>query len=165
MLDLLGEVSRRAQDQRDLGAGDLLEAGRDLLEDERQVTGSEHRQRRRRRLSRCGGGHEDEDQRNQEAHRREYTLRPHGARRCWTTVSPQLTRKISTSNRTASAMAASKLPLLVSSTIAVVSVRVCPLMLPPTISEAPISEMTAPKPAMIAASIGKRASRSTTHTI
>ena len=43
-------------------------------------------------------------------------------------------------------MATSKLPLLVSSTVAVVSTRVEPLMLPPTMSEAPTSEMTAPKP-------------------
>ena len=49
-----------------------------------------------------------------------------------------------------SAMATSKLPLPVSSTIAVVSVRVWPLMLPPTIMEAPISEITPPKPAMTA---------------
>ena len=40
-------------------------------------------------------------------------------------------------------MAVSKFPLPVSSTIAVVSVRVWPLMLPPTISEAPISEIGA----------------------
>ena len=49
--------------------------------------------------------------------------------------------------------------------MAVVSVRVWPLMLPPTIMEAPISEMIPPNPAMTAASIGSRASRSTIHTI
>ena len=62
-------------------------------------------------------------------------------------------------------MATSKLPLPVSRTMAVVSVRVWPLMLPPTIMDAPISEMMPPKPAMTAASMGSRASRSTTHTI
>ena len=65
----------------------------------------------------------------------------------------------------ASAIATSKLPLPVSSTMAVVSVRVWPLMLPPTIIDAPISEITPPKPAMTAASTGNRASFSTHHTI
>src|SRR2546422_259923 len=80
-------------------------------------------------------------------------------------VRPQFTRKISPSSSSERAMATSKFPLPVSSTIAVVSVRVCPLMLPPTIMEAPISEMTPPKPAMTAASMGRRASCSTIHTI
>src|SRR5204863_80321 len=53
----------------------------------------------------------------------------------------------------------------VSSTIAVVSVRVWSLMLPPTIIDAPISEITPPKPAITAASIGRRGSFSTHHTI
>ena len=37
-------------------------------------------------------------------------------------------------------------------------------MLPPTMSEAPTSEMTAPKPAMTAASMGSRASLISVHT-
>ena len=47
-------------------------------------------------------------------------------------------------------MAISKLPLLVSKTVAVVNTRVWPRMLPPTIIEAPTSDMTPPNPAMIA---------------
>ena len=58
-----------------------------------------------------------------------------------------------------SAMAMSKLPLLTSMTVAVVSTRVRPRMLPPTIVEAPTSEITPPKPPMIAASSESRASR------
>ena len=38
-------------------------------------------------------------------------------------------------------------------------------MLPPTIIDAPTSEITPPKPAITAASIGSRASRSSTQTI
>ena len=49
------------------------------------------------------------------------------------------------------AMAASKFPFPVSMTVAVVSTRVYPLMLPPTMMEAPTSEMTPPNPAMMAA--------------
>ena len=44
-----------------------------------------------------------------------------------------------------------------------VSTRVCPAMFPPTMSAAPTSEMTAPKPAMPAASSGSRASIATAH--
>src|SRR5215510_11565359 len=64
-----------------------------------------------------------------------------------------------TSKITESAMAMSKLPFVVSITVAVVSTRVWPRMLPPTIIEAPISEMTPPNPAMTAASIGRLAAR------
>jgi hypothetical protein len=42
-----------------------------------------------------------------------------------------------------SAIATSKLPLLVSGTVAVVSTQVWCRMLPPTISDAPTSEITA----------------------
>jgi hypothetical protein len=49
--------------------------------------------------------------------------------------------------------------------VAVVSTRVDPLRLPPTIKDAPTSEITAPKPAMTAASMGKRASFKSVHTI
>jgi len=62
-------------------------------------------------------------------------------------------------------MATSKLPLPVSITVAVVSTRVWPLMLPPTMIEAPTSEITPPKPAMTAARSGSRASLSSSHTI
>jgi len=41
----------------------------------------------------------------------------------------------------------------------VVNTRVCPRMFPPTIMDAPTSEMTEPKPAIKAAKRGKRASR------
>src|SRR5438093_1019844 len=60
-------------------------------------------------------------------------------------------------------MATSKLPLAVSITVAVVRTRVWPRMLPPTIIDAPISEMTPPKPAITAASIGRRSSRTSSH--
>src|SRR5512134_1104952 len=50
-------------------------------------------------------------------------------------------------------MATSKLPLPVSSTVAVESTRIDPRMLPPTIIEAPPSEIMPPKPAIAAASI------------
>ena len=63
------------------------------------------------------------------------------------------------------AMAMSKLPRLVSMTVAVVRTRVYPLMFPPTMMEAPTSEMTPPKPAMTAASSGSLASRMRIRTI
>ena len=44
-----------------------------------------------------------------------------------------------------------------------VSTRVWPAMLPPTMSAAPTSEMTAPNPAIAAASSGSRASVATIH--
>ncbi len=60
-------------------------------------------------------------------------------------------------------MAVSKLPLLTSRTVAVVSTRVWPAMLPPTISDAPTSEIAAPNPAIAAARSGSRASRTSSH--
>ena len=66
---------------------------------------------------------------------------------------------------TLSAIAISKLPRPVSITVAVVSTRVEPLMFPPTMIEAPTSEITPPKPAITAASSGRRASRSSSRTI
>jgi hypothetical protein len=80
-------------------------------------------------------------------------------------LSAQFTRKVISSRITESAMAMSKLPLPVSSTVAVVSTRVEPRMLPPSIMEAPTSEITPPKPAITAASIGRRASLSSTQSI
>src|SRR5581483_12038924 len=85
--------------------------------------------------------------------------------RCWMAVSAQFTPNTSARSSSDSATATSKLPLLVSSAMAVVSVRVWPLILPPTIMEAPISEITPPKPAITATSMGSRASRRTTATI
>ncbi len=63
------------------------------------------------------------------------------------------------------AMATSKLPRPVSMTVAVVSTREYPLMLPPTMMEAPTSEITPPNPAMTAASRGSRASLIRSQTI
>jgi hypothetical protein len=81
-------------------------------------------------------------------------------RRCWIEVSAQFTRNVISSRISESAIATSKLPFPVSSTVAVVKTRVDPRILPPTIIEAPTSEITPPKPAMTAASM--RASRSST---
>ena len=64
-----------------------------------------------------------------------------------------------TSNKADNANALSNSPFDVSNTIAVVNTRVCPLIFPPTIIEAPTSEITEPKPAMSAARSGSRASR------
>jgi hypothetical protein len=77
-------------------------------------------------------------------------------------VRTQFTRKVRASRMSESAIATSKFPLPVSSTVAVVSTRVCPRMLPPTISEAPTSEMTAPKAAIRAARSASRACRTST---
>ena len=63
------------------------------------------------------------------------------------------------------AMAMSKFPRLVSMTVAVVSTRVYPLMLPPTMMEAPTSEMTPPNPAITPASRGSLASLTRIQTI
>ena len=63
------------------------------------------------------------------------------------------------------ASATSKFPLLVSKTVAVVSTLVCPRMLPPTIIEAPTSEITPPNPAIAAARIDNLASRARIHSI
>ncbi len=52
-------------------------------------------------------------------------------------------------------MAISKFPRLVSMTVAVVKTREYPLIFPPTMMEAPTSEMTPPNPAMTAANKGK----------
>ena len=55
-----------------------------------------------------------------------------------------------------SASASARLPLLVSSTMVVVMVRVTPAMLPPTMMMAPTSEMARPNPASSAVSTGRR---------
>jgi hypothetical protein len=78
---------------------------------------------------------------------------------CWTRVSRMFTTSTMASRMNPRAMAVSKLPRRVSSTMAVVRTRVSPAMLPPTIMAAPTSEMTAPKPAIMAARIPRRASR------
>ncbi len=64
-----------------------------------------------------------------------------------------------TSSNALNASALLNSPLDVSSTMAVVSTRVWPLMFPPTIMDAPTSEITEPNPAMSAANSGRRASR------
>src|SRR5207244_1406102 len=61
----------------------------------------------------------------------------------------------------ASARARANCPLPVSSTMAVVSVRVWPSMLPPTICAAPTSARTRPRPAARATRTPARASRKT----
>ena len=63
------------------------------------------------------------------------------------------------------AMATSKFPLPVSMTVAVVRTREYPLMFPPTMMEAPTSEITPPKPAMTAARRGSLASFTRIQTI
>ena len=65
---------------------------------------------------------------------------------------------VSVSRMRLRAIAISKLPLLFSNTVAVVSTRVCPRILPPTIIDAPTFEITPPNPAITAASSGSRAS-------
>src|ERR1041384_2239817 len=85
--------------------------------------------------------------------------------RCWMCVRMKLIAKLSASRMRLSAMARSKLPLAVSSTVAVVSTRVWPRMLPPTIIDAPTSEMMPPKPAMTAARSGSRASLHKSHSV
>ena len=85
--------------------------------------------------------------------------------RCWIMVNTKLTRKTRSIKMMLKAMAMPKSPLLTSITVAVVKTRVCPEMLPPTIMEAPTSEIIAPKPAMTAASSGSRVSFSSNHSI
>src|SRR5712691_9341250 len=167
VLDLLGERAGGAQDYSDPGAGGLLEERDGLLQREGQIRGAVDQERLRSGAG--GGGRHPGDQEQREGdsshgHQRR-AWRSHRARRCWIHVSAQFTRKVIASRMTDSAIAISKLPLLVSSTVAVVSTRVDPLILPPTMSEAPTSEITPPKPAITAASIGSRASRSRVQTI
>src|SRR5690606_543065 len=80
-------------------------------------------------------------------------------RPCCSRVSTRLTANARTRRTRPSAIAAAKLPRRVSSTMAVVMTRVSPRMLPPTILTAPTSELTAPKPATMAAPSPRRASR------
>ena len=68
------------------------------------------------------------------------------------TVSQMFTPNASARSISPSARATERLPRPVSVTIAVVSTRVLPRRLPPTVIEAPTSEITAPNPAMMAAS-------------
>ena len=70
-----------------------------------------------------------------------------------------------TSKMIESAMADSKSPRRTSSRTAVVSTLVSPARLPPTINEAPTSEIAVPKPAMSAANSGSRASCITSQSI
>src|SRR5688572_32926030 len=84
---------------------------------------------------------------------------------CWIHVSARLIRYVRINNRALKASARSNSPLEVSKTIAVVSTRVWPRIFPPTIIEAPTSEMTEPKPAINAAKSGRRASRHKCQTI
>src|SRR5690606_2654647 len=84
--------------------------------------------------------------------------------RCWTAVSTAAMAMITASRISPSASAVPKLPRLTSSTAAVVSTRVSPARLPPTMIEAPTSDTTAPKPAITATSSGRRASRAISQT-
>src|SRR6266536_3246189 len=68
------------------------------------------------------------------ARRRDDYTRGQTTRRCWIQVRAQFTRNMRASRMRERAMATSKLPLPVSSTVAVVSTRVEFLMLPPTMS-------------------------------
>src|SRR5439155_1173810 len=79
--------------------------------------------------------------------------------RCWAQVVSALTANTMRRSTNASAKAEPNSPLLVSSAIAVVRIRVSPLMLQPTMSEAPISLITAPRPAMAAVRSSSRVSR------
>ena len=81
------------------------------------------------------------------------------------TVNRKLTPKESSSRISDRAIATSKFPLPLSITVAVVSTLVCPFILPPTMIDAPTSEMTPPKPAITAARSGRRASRTSIRTI
>src|SRR5205085_4834057 len=71
------------------------------------------------------------------------------------------TARARASSQPASARATANCPLPVSSTMAVVSTRVWPAMLPPTISAAPTSAMDRPKAAATATTTPARASRRT----
>src|SRR5205085_3277752 len=71
------------------------------------------------------------------------------------------TARARASSQPPSARATANSPLPVSSTMAVVSTRVCPWTLPPTMSDAPTSEMQRPNPAATATRTPGAASRST----
>jgi hypothetical protein len=80
-------------------------------------------------------------------------------RRCWVMVSSRFTTNAMTRRIRPRAIARSFWPRAVSVTMAVVRTRVSPWRLPPTVMEAPTSETTAPKPAMMAARRPRWASR------
>ena len=79
---------------------------------------------------------------------------------CSSISAPFISSAIATSTMP-SAIPCANSPLLVSSAMAVVMVRVSPAMFPPTISAQPTSEITRPKPLITAAMTPKRTSCST----